>query len=95
MRYKDERVPLATIAGELGVDIVVEGSVAQLNDGRLQVAVRLVNTETDWSLWGQTFVGAPREPDALQEAVASEVAKEVERLLEEPESGNAIPPPPR
>ena len=82
MQYKNDPVPLAVIAEELAVDVVVEGSVAETNNGRVQVAVRLVHAATDRSLWAHTFVGEPGQPYALREEVASAVAREVERLLE-------------
>jgi TolB-like protein/DNA-binding winged helix-turn-helix (wHTH) protein len=48
MQYKDSRKPLRTIAKELNVDAIVEGSVLRA-DGRVRITARLVEAASDRS----------------------------------------------
>ena len=76
MQYKSVTKPVADIAGELGVDAVVEGSV--LRDGnRMRVTVQLIGARSDTNLWTQSF---DREVDTIlvfQRDVARAIAEAI------------------
>jgi TolB-like protein len=46
MQYKDSRKPLPVIAHELGVDAVVEGSVARSGD-HVRISAQLIEAKSD------------------------------------------------
>ena len=73
MHYKGARKPLPAIARELGVTIVVEGSVVQ-EGGEVRLTVQLIDARSDAHLWTQTYVSDPPAALANQRARAREVA---------------------
>ncbi|MDX1384578.1 MAG: adenylate/guanylate cyclase domain-containing protein [Thermoanaerobaculia bacterium] len=70
MRYRGSRPPLAEIAEELGVDAVVEGTVARDGD-RVRISARLIDARSDLLLWADSY---ERELSGIFE-VQAEVAR--------------------
>jgi len=54
MRYRHTDKPITQIARELGVDAIVEGSVARSGD-RVTVTVQLIDAAADRHLWAQKY----------------------------------------
>jgi TolB-like protein len=54
MQYKQAARPVPAIAAELGVDLVVEGSIVRQGD-RVRVTVQLIDAASDAHLWAQTY----------------------------------------
>ena len=52
MQYRASRKPLPVIAQELGVDAVIEGSVARSGD-RVRVTAQLIEAKSDRHLWAR------------------------------------------
>jgi TolB-like protein/DNA-binding winged helix-turn-helix (wHTH) protein len=53
-RYRDSQLPTADIAGELGVDALVEGSL--LREGsKIEVTVQLIDGRSDAHLWAERY----------------------------------------
>ena len=84
MQYKGTKKPLPEIARELGVDAVLEGTVARVGD-RVRVTSELINAKSDTHLWAKTFERDVRDILVLQGEVAREVAREVEAKLTDAE----------
>jgi eukaryotic-like serine/threonine-protein kinase len=80
MQYKKARKPLPTIARELNVDAIVEGSVARAGD-RVRITAKLVRAATDQSLWAQSYERDLRDVLALQSNVARAIAGEINITL--------------
>lgn len=76
MAYKDARKPLREIARELHVAWVVEGTV-RLAGGRVRIAVRLIEGETEQHVWSETYERDMRDVLALQSEVAGDVSREI------------------
>ena len=82
MRYKGAERDAREIGRELGVDVVVEGSVRK-RDGALRVSARLVGVADGFQLWAKRFECGEKDflsvgddaADAIAEALA--VAREV------------------
>ena len=51
MQYKGVHIPLAAIAGKLGVDAIVEGTVLRAGD-RVRITARLVDAAKETHLSG-------------------------------------------
>lgn len=76
MRYKGSPKPLPEIARELGVDGVVEGSVAR-SGGRVRITAQLVDAATDRHLWAHSYERPLADVLALQGELARAIAEAV------------------
>jgi serine/threonine protein kinase/tetratricopeptide (TPR) repeat protein len=76
MQYKKTTKKIATIAQELGVGAVLEGSVRRAGQ-RVRIVVHLVDPRTENHLWGETF---DRQLSDIFE-VQSEVAQQISGAL--------------
>lgn len=77
--YRESGKSLATIAAELGVNLVMEGSV--LRDGeRVRITVQLLDSN-DTHLWAEHYEGDLRDVLKLQSQVARAVAQAVKVKL--------------
>ena len=84
MGYKGSKKKLPEMAKELHADAVVEGSV-QRSGNRVQVTAQLVRADTDKHLWADKYERDFRDILALQDDVASSIAKQIQFKLGGPE----------
>jgi len=77
MRFKDTQLSVAQIAGMLGVDAVVEGSVIRDGD-RIRVHVQLIRAASDEHFWSESYDRELRDVLAMDADVAQAVAHKVE-----------------
>jgi len=84
-RFKGERSDLKTIASELGVEVVLQGSV-RVSDGKLRVQVQLIRPSDGRQLWAETYDRPLEDAFEIQEEIARSVARAVERKLSHPRS---------
>jgi serine/threonine-protein kinase len=76
MGYKGTKKKIPEIAGELGVDAVVEGSV--LRDGsRVKVTAQLIDGATDRHIWAESYERELQDVLPLHSDVAQAIAREV------------------
>ena len=80
MQYKGTNKTVPRIAGELGVDAVVEGSVLRSGD-RARISATLIQARPERQLWGDSYEGSLRDIFKLQGEVAGAVAREIEIKL--------------
>jgi TolB-like protein/DNA-binding winged helix-turn-helix (wHTH) protein/Tfp pilus assembly protein PilF len=73
MRFRDSTQPIAEIGRELGVDAVVEGSVARSAD-RFRVTTQLIHAADDRLLWAETYDLNVTDALLLEEEIARAVA---------------------
>src|SRR5262249_13541025 len=83
--------PLRVIARELGVDAIVEGSVARSGE-RVRITAQLIYGPRDSHLWSQRYERELRDILHLQAEIAQSIASQVQRLAD-PE--HAYPAPAR
>jgi len=76
MRYKGAKKSLPQIAGELGVDAVVEGSVQRFGD-RVSIRAQLVHAGAERHLWGARYERDLGDVLSLQSEVAQTIAREI------------------
>ena len=84
MRYKRTEKSLPAIAGELGADLVLEGS-ARRHDDRVRVTAQLIDARTDAHLWAESYDRDLVDALALQEEIAERIAAALESRLSEGE----------
>jgi RNA polymerase sigma-70 factor, ECF subfamily len=80
MRFKDSQLPLRQIAGELGADAIVEGSVF-LSGSSVRITAQLIRADTDEHLWAESYQPQTRDFLVLQSEVAQAIAQEVKRVF--------------
>src|SRR5207244_5432726 len=78
--YKTAKNALPAIARELRADAVVEGSV-QRSGSHVRVTAQLAHASDDRHLWADTYERDFRDVLALQDEVASDIAKQIESRL--------------
>ncbi len=76
MRYRNSDKSLRTMARELNVDAVIEGSVAR-SGGRLRITARLVHASSDRDVWAETYDRELTDVLVLQQEIARAVAHEI------------------
>jgi len=82
--YRDSGKSLSVIARELGVDLVMEGSVLRADD-RVRITLQLLDA-SDTHLWAENYEGDLRDVLELQSEVARSVAEAVKVKLSPLES---------
>ena len=78
--YRKDYKPLVKIGQELGVDAVVEGTVAR-SGNRVRVNARLVSTGDDRNLWAQSFERDTGDILSLEDDLAQSVSRRIEVAL--------------
>jgi tetratricopeptide (TPR) repeat protein len=76
MAYKGKALDLPSIARQLGVDGVIEGSVMHAGD-RVKVTVQLLDARADRHLWAESFERSAADVLLLQSEIAGAVARQV------------------
>lgn len=76
MAYKGTRKPLSSIAAELKVDAVVEGTVMRVGNN-VRITAELVQVSTDRHLWADTYESQMGDVLALQNRVSSAIVDEI------------------
>jgi TolB-like protein/Tfp pilus assembly protein PilF len=80
MQYKGVRKPAPQIARELGVEGLVEGSVARDGD-QVRITVQLIHGATDRHLWAASYQRELRSILALQAEVARAISRQIRITL--------------
>ncbi len=89
MRYKGSDKPLPVIARELGVDVVLTGSVLRAGN-RVRISTQLIQADPEQQLWAASYNRDVQDVLALQDEVAREVAGQVRLELTEQESSRLM-----
>ena len=86
MSFKRSRQRVTAIARQLGVQAVVEGTVARSGD-RIRISARLVDAASERSLWSSQYERAATDVLALQAEVASAIGSAIRANLSPQERG--------
>jgi serine/threonine protein kinase/Tfp pilus assembly protein PilF len=73
MRYKNTDKGLREIAHELGVSVILEGSVRRAGD-RVRITGQLIDAESDEHIWADTYDREMKDVFAIQTDVAEKIA---------------------
>jgi TolB-like protein/lipoprotein NlpI/predicted Ser/Thr protein kinase len=80
MRYKGTDQSLRDIGKELGVAVILEGSVRRAGD-RVRIVSQLIDARTDEHLWAETYDRQLSDIFAIQSDVARNIAAALEAAL--------------
>lgn len=80
MSYKGTHKSLSTIAKELNVDAVVEGTLMR-SGNRIRFTTELVQVATDRTLWADTYEGNADDLLSMQQRVASGIVNNIQLEL--------------
>lgn len=80
MQYKQTKKSLRTIARELNIDGIVEGTVQRYGD-RVRITAQLIEAAKDRHVWAKTYEGDLHDILALESEIAESIAKEIEIQL--------------
>jgi transcriptional activator of cad operon len=78
--FKGRKIPIADIAKSLGVAYILDGSLRQ-SGGTMRVAARLVRADNGFVVWSETYDRRPDDALKVQDDIAGEVAKALQREL--------------
>lgn len=76
LRYRGSTKSVPEIAGELGVDSLVEGSIQRVGD-RVRVAAQLVRASPEEHVWAQSYEGRVEDVFAIRKRVAQDIVLKV------------------
>ncbi len=76
MHYQGVAKALPDIGRELGVDFIVEGSVAKAGD-RVRVTAQLINAATDEHVWARSYGRPARDTLAFQDAITATIVRDL------------------
>jgi TolB-like protein/DNA-binding winged helix-turn-helix (wHTH) protein len=83
MQYKSAHRPLREIAQALGVDGVVEGSVARA-EGKVHMTLQLIQSPSDTHLWAESYDRAANDQFTLPAEAAQSIARYLHRATPAP-----------
>jgi len=78
--YKGQHLDIRTIARELGVRYVVEGSVRKA-DGRVRITAQLINADTGLHVWADRYDRELKNIFALQDEVGQKIVEALKLKL--------------
>lgn len=76
LKYKDASGPISTIARELNVGYVVEGSVYRTGES-VRITAQLIAGATDTHVWAENYERPVEEALALPEEIARQIARAI------------------
>lgn len=89
-RFKHARDDVRDVARQLGVSTVLEGSV-QATEGRMRVLAQMIVATDGTHVWSQAFVADAGDLAAVQETLADEIVRSLERAGVLPVSSRTTP----
>jgi len=78
--FKGKQVGIPTVARELGVATVLEGSVRRAGD-RVRITAQLIDAATDSHLWSETYDREMKDVFAIQDDIAQSIVKALQVTL--------------
>lgn len=78
--FKGQNLDVRTVAQQLGVDTVLEGSVRKQGD-RVRITAQLIDAGTGYHLWSETYDRRLEDIFQVQDEIASEIVKALRMTL--------------
>ncbi|MGI8561643.1 MAG: TIR domain-containing protein [Luteimonas sp.] len=90
--YKGREVNIPAVARELGVSVVLEGSVRRAAD-HVRITAQLIDAESDSHLWSETYDREMKDVFAIQDDIAQSIVKALQVTLTPGAPCSTSPPP--
>ena len=87
MQYKKNHKPIKEIGSELGVAVILEGSVQRYGD-HVRITAQLINAASDDHLWAESFDRPIKDIFSIQREVAMSIAAVLNTKLSKKETQN-------
>lgn len=87
--FRGSSLPIPTIAHELGVKYVLEGSIRRAG-GRVRISVVLIDGESGAQVWADRFDDSLEDMFELQDRIANTVASKIDATIEAAEARRAV-----
>jgi len=78
--YKGRQISIPQVARELGVGVVLEGSVRRIGD-RVRITAQLIEAESDSYLWSENYDRDMKDVFAIQDDIAHSIVKALQVTL--------------
>jgi len=91
IRYKGTKKSIKDIGRELNVDAVVEGTVTH-SGSRVRITAQLIQVSTDMHLWAEAYERDASEILALQDEVATDIARRISILVRPLDQAQQVDP---
>ena len=78
--FKGKDVDMRTVAQQLGVDVILEGSVRRSND-KVRITAQLIDAGSDRHLWSETYDRELKDVFAVQDEIAHNIVNVLELSL--------------
>jgi len=78
--FKGKDMDLCTVARQLGVDVILEGSVRR-SDERVRITAQLIDGRSDRHLWSETYDRDLKDVFAVQDEIAHNIVNALELNL--------------
>ena len=75
-KYRDTAAPISEIAGELGVDGIVEGSVSRMGE-RLNIDAKLIRASDERRIWEEDYATPVKEAIFVESELAGDIGRQV------------------
>ncbi len=85
MQYKKNYKPIKEIGNELGVGVILEGSVQRYGDN-VRITAQLINASSDDHLWAESFDRPVKDIFSIQREVAMSIASVLNTKLSKKET---------
>jgi adenylate cyclase len=80
--FKGQNLPVAEIAGQLGVEHIVEGSVRRAGE-QLRITAQLIRAEDGFHLWSESYDRRTEDTFTVQSDIAEKVATALNVVLDD------------
>ena len=77
---KGEKIDIPTVARQLGVGTILEGSVRRAGD-RVRITAQLIEADSDSHLWSETYDREMKDVFAIQDDIAQSIVKALQVTL--------------
>ena len=78
--FKGKDVDMATVARQLDVDVILEGSVRRVGD-RVRITAQLIDARRDRHLWSENYDRELKDVFAVQDEIAQKIVQALELSL--------------
>jgi TolB-like protein/class 3 adenylate cyclase/Tfp pilus assembly protein PilF len=92
LRYRDRKMDSRSIAAELGVRYILDGTVRR-RQPRMRIATELIDAINGRTLWADKFDGLDSEIFEFHDRIATRIAAEIEPKVYQAESARALTKP--